>query len=179
MTVVDGRVYSIGWDESGIVRALWASMPSGGFSLVGRLGLEDPSSTMHGVIVLDDASPVAVAAAAVVAVAGTPEVEALRPWLEVVGPGNPRIFRGNPQSYIAGAYGPERGRALIVLAGRSPAHDAVLLEAGRAVGYRCSPALGTPIGAFPHAGGWRVVGRDGSHRDVPGQSCRQAAQIAG
>jgi hypothetical protein len=179
MTVIDDRIWAIGWDESGMVRALWASLERGGFSLIGRLGVEDPQNTLHGTLLLDDGSPVVVAAGGVLAPGSSPSIEALHSSLDVHGPPVSRILRGHPARHLAAAFASERGRALILLAGSERPHDAVALDAGRAVGYRCSPGLGSPIGAFEHAGGWRLVDASGAPRDFPGTTCRPSTQIAG
>jgi hypothetical protein len=162
-----------------MVRALWASKPRGGFGLIGRLGVEDPGSTLHGTLLLDDGLPMVAASGGLLALGSSPSADALRTSVDVQAPPIARIQPADPRKHVAAAFASERGRALILLAGSERPHDAVALDAGRAVGYRCSPALGSPIGAFEHAGGWRLVDASGAPRDFPGTTCKPSTQIAG
>jgi hypothetical protein len=176
LEVIDGRVYGLGWDESGNVRAVWARAHVG-WSLVARLGHEADQSSMRGLIMLDDGTPVAVSTAGLLPTSQSSLLAGVESSIPLHAPGARQIPHASESVWVEQVFGAQRGQALLLLSGRE-APAGIEIRGANATAFSCGSELPPLIGAFPHAGSWRLVDSDARPLDLPDAGCRSLPSIA-
>jgi hypothetical protein len=179
LELLGSRMYGIGWDSSGYVRAVY-EVASTRFQPLLTLG-RDGMNEIVGIFALADESPVAVLRAGIVPVFPNTSLDAFEGFVQTL-PRNPTSTpRPDPKRPVLGhVFAGKRGRALLVFdppSKQSQVHEVVELREDRVLAYHCGGDLGFQvIGALalePPAKGFRVVTRTPTVIDIPGPTCRE------
>jgi hypothetical protein len=174
-----GRLYGLGWDSAGEVRALLRYDGANAWKMVARLGRDELFGEPRCVLSWPDGSPFVVMRHALFDPSPTPRtpkpVIAL-PLINARTTVAEQIESDTGQAQVAQCFSGDGNRALIVMYAFSASNANVLTyRDGSMSAWDCSEALdGEVVGAIPHRDGWTVITKELKRVSLPGPACRPA-----